>query len=34
VLHNRIVSYPGRDFGGNNAPIFRMIGAESLEVGT
>jgi nicotinamidase-related amidase len=34
VLHNRIVSYPGRDFGGNNAPIFRMIGPESLEVGT
>ena len=34
VIHNRIVSYPGRDFGGNNAPIFRMIGPESLEVGT
>jgi nicotinamidase-related amidase len=34
VIHNRIVSYPGRDFGGNNAPIFRMIGPESLRVGT
>jgi nicotinamidase-related amidase len=34
VIHNRIVSYPGRDFGGSNAPIFRMIGPESLEVGT
>ena len=34
VIHNCIVSYPGRDFGGNNAPIFRMIGPESLEVGT
>lgn len=34
VIHNRIVSYPGRAFGGNNAPIFRMIGPDSLRVGT
>jgi nicotinamidase-related amidase len=34
VIHNRIVSYPGRGFGGSNAPIFRMIGPESLAVGT
>jgi len=34
VIHNRIVSYPGRDFGGHNAPIFRMIGPDSLQVGT
>jgi nicotinamidase-related amidase len=34
VIHNRIVSYPGRAFGGSNAPIFRMIGPESLKVGT
>jgi len=34
VFHNRIVAYPGRDVGGTNAPIFRMIGPESLKVGT
>ena len=34
VFHNRIVVYPGRDFGGSNAPIFRMLGPESLKVGT
>lgn len=34
VIHNRIVSYPGRDFGGSNAPIFRMIGPESLKLGS
>lgn len=34
VFHNRIVAYPGRDVGGSNAPIFRMIGLDSLKVGT
>jgi len=34
VFHNRIVAYPGRDVGGSNAPIFRMIGPESLKFGT
>jgi ureidoacrylate peracid hydrolase len=34
VFHNRIVVYPGRDVGGSNAPIFRMLGPESLKVGT
>lgn len=34
IFHNRIVVYPGRDVGGSNAPIFRMLGPESLKVGT
>ncbi len=34
VFHNRLVAYPGRDVGGSNAPIFRMIGPDSLKVGT
>jgi gluconolactonase len=34
VFHNRIVIYPGRDVGGSNAPIFRMLGPESLKIGT
>jgi nicotinamidase-related amidase len=34
VIHNLIVFYPGGEFGGSNAPIFRMIGPESLKLGT
>jgi ureidoacrylate peracid hydrolase len=34
VFHNRIVVYPGRGVGGDNAPIFRMLGPESLKVGS
>jgi nicotinamidase-related amidase len=34
VVHNHIVSFPGRDFGGTNAPIFRMIGPDSLRLGS
>jgi nicotinamidase-related amidase len=34
VIHNPIVFYPGGEFGGSNAPIFRMIGPESLKLGT
>jgi nicotinamidase-related amidase len=34
VIHNHIVSYPGRDFGGSNAPIFQMIGPDSLRLGS
>lgn len=34
VFHNRIVVYPGRDVGGSNAPIFRMLGPESLKLGS
>ncbi|MEE6295042.1 cysteine hydrolase [Georgenia wangjunii] len=34
VFHNRIVVYPGQDVGGSNAPIFRMLGPESLKLGT
>jgi len=34
VFHNRIVAYPGRPVGGANAPIFTMIGPESLKAGT
>jgi nicotinamidase-related amidase len=34
VIHNHIVAYPGRDFGGNNAPIFQMIGPDSLKLGS
>lgn len=30
VVHNQIVIYPGRPTGGANAPIFRMLGPESL----
>jgi nicotinamidase-related amidase len=33
VIHNQIVSFPGRDFDGSNAPIFGMIGPESLRLG-
>ena len=34
VFHNRIVVYPGRGVGGSNAPIFRMLGPESLKLGS
>lgn len=34
VFHNRIVAHPGRDVGGRNAPIFQMIGPDSLKVGS
>jgi nicotinamidase-related amidase len=34
VLHNHIVAFPGRDFGGSNAPIFQMIGPDSLRLGS
>ncbi|WP_104063598.1 cysteine hydrolase [Arthrobacter sp. 4R501] len=34
IIHNRIVFYPGGDFGGSNAPIFGMIGPESLKLGS
>lgn len=34
IIHNRIVFYPGGEFGGSNAPIFRMIGPESLRLGS
>jgi nicotinamidase-related amidase len=34
VVHNHIVAHPGRDFGGSNAPIFRMIGPDSLRLGS
>jgi nicotinamidase-related amidase len=34
IVHNRIVFYPGGNFGGSNAPIFRMIGPESLRLGS
>lgn len=34
VFHNRIVVYPQRPVGGSNAPIFRMLGPESLKLGT
>lgn len=34
VFHNRIVVHPGRDVGGSNAPIFRMLGPDSLKVGS
>lgn len=34
VIHNHIVSFPGRSFGGRNAPIFRMIGPDSLRHGS
>jgi nicotinamidase-related amidase len=34
IIHNRIVYYPGGDFGGTNAPIFRMIGPDSLKLGS
>ena len=34
VIHNRIVAHPGRPSGGTNAPIFTMIGPESLLAGT
>jgi ureidoacrylate peracid hydrolase len=34
VFHNRIVALPGRDVGGANAPIFRMIGPDSLKDGS
>jgi len=34
VFHNRIVVHPGLDVGGDNAPIFRMLGPESLKLGS
>ena len=34
VIHNQIVSFLGRDFGEGNAPIFGMIGPESLRLGS
>jgi len=34
VIHNHIVAFPGRDFGGSNAPIFQMIGPDSLRLGS
>ena len=34
VFHNRIVVYPQRAVGGVNAPIFRMLGPESLKLGS
>jgi gluconolactonase len=34
VIHSHVVSFPGRDFGGDNAPIFRMIGPDSLRLGS
>jgi len=35
IFHNRIVAYPAPvGLGGANAPIFRMIGPDSLKVGT
>lgn len=34
VIHNHIVTFPGRDFGGDNAPIFQMIGADALRLGS
>lgn len=34
VFHNRIVVHPGRAVGGTNAPIFRMLGPESLKIGS
>ena len=34
VIHNRIVFYPGGKYGGTNAPIFQMIGPESLKLGS
>jgi len=34
VVHNNIVVYPGRPSGGSNAPIFRMLGPESLKFGS
>lgn len=33
VIHNRIVVYPGA-VGGENAPIFRMLGPESFALGS
>jgi nicotinamidase-related amidase len=32
VIHNRIVVYPNPALGGDNAPIFRMLGPESFAV--
>jgi ureidoacrylate peracid hydrolase len=34
VFHNRIVVYPQRPVGGDNAPIFGMLGPESLKLGS
>ena len=34
VFHTRIVVHPGRDVGGANAPIFRMLGPESFRRGS
>lgn len=34
VFHNRIVGHPIPNIGGDNAPIFQMLGPESLKVGS
>lgn len=34
VIHNHIVVFPGRPSGGSNAPIFRLLGPESLKLGS
>jgi nicotinamidase-related amidase len=34
VFHNRILSYPQRPVGGANAPIFQLIGPDSLRQGS
>ena len=28
VIHDHVVAFPGRDFGGSNAPVFQMIGPD------
>ena len=34
VFHNRIVVHPNPKLGGSNAPIFQMLGPESLKLGS
>lgn len=34
IFHNRILSYPQRPVGGQNAPIFQLIGPDSLRQGS
>lgn len=34
IFHNRIISYPQRAVGGTNAPIFNLIGPDSLKDGS
>lgn len=34
VFHNRIVVHPNAQVGGTNAPIFNMLGPESLKLGS